>query len=136
MPTYGYQCEEHKHEFSVFQAMKDDPIKVCPECGSAVKRLLYPVGIVFKGSGWYVNDSRPPDKSEKAEGGASDNASSKAGDKGSEKSSDGKDASAAPKSEPSGSSDSSGASSEKSGDKPASTPAPAASGSSSSPAGK
>ncbi len=43
--------------------MKDDPIKVCPECGSAVKRLLYPVGIVFRGSGWYINDSRPADKS-------------------------------------------------------------------------
>lgn len=64
MPTYGYQCIECKHEFSVFQAMKDDPIATCPECGSPVKRLLYPVGIVFKGSGWYVNDLRKPDTSE------------------------------------------------------------------------
>ena len=47
--------------------MKDDPIALCPECQGAVKRLLYPVGIVFKGSGWYVNDSRAP---EKAEGGS------------------------------------------------------------------
>ena len=66
MPTYGYQCTECKHEFSVFQAMKDDPIEICPECGSKVKRLLYPVGIVFKGSGWYINDSRKPDTSESA----------------------------------------------------------------------
>ncbi len=43
--------------------MKDDPVKICPECGGDVKRLLYPVGIVFKGSGWYVNDSRKPDTS-------------------------------------------------------------------------
>jgi hypothetical protein len=47
--------------------MKDDPIATCPECSGAVKRLLYPVGIVFKGSGWYVNDSRKPDTSESAQ---------------------------------------------------------------------
>ena len=65
MPTYGYQCTECKHEFSVFQNMKDDPIAVCIQCGGKVKRLLYPVGIVFKGTGWYINDSRAPEKSEK-----------------------------------------------------------------------
>ena len=87
MPTYGYQCTECKHEFSVFQAMKDDPIEICPECGSKVIRLLYPVGIVFKGSGWYINDSRKPDtsdsaKAEKAEtdkGSADKNSSDKPG---------------------------------------------------------
>ncbi len=47
--------------------MKDDPIRICPECSGSVKRLLYPVGIVFKGSGWYVNDSRKPDTSDAAE---------------------------------------------------------------------
>ena len=44
--------------------MKDDPISICTECKGAVKRLFYPVGIVFKGTGWYVNDSRAPEKSE------------------------------------------------------------------------
>jgi hypothetical protein len=44
--------------------MKDDPVTVCPTCAGAVKRLLYPVGIVFKGTGWYVNDSRKPDTSD------------------------------------------------------------------------
>lgn len=127
LPTYGYQCEEHKHEFSVFQAMKDDPIKVCPTCGSPVKRLLYPVGIVFKGSGWYINDSRPPDKSE-----------SGASDKASEKSGDSKDASATPKTDAAGSSDTSGAPGDKSGDKAAPAPAPVAPSSpaSGTPAGK
>ena len=67
MPTYGYQCKECKHEFSVFQNMKDDPIATCPDCRGSVKRLLYPVGVVFKGSGWYINDSRKPDKSETGE---------------------------------------------------------------------
>ena len=64
MPTYGYECNNCKHQFSKFQNMKDDPIKICPECQGEVKRLMYPVGIVFKGSGWYINDSRGVDKSE------------------------------------------------------------------------
>lgn len=63
MPTYGYQCTQCKHEFQVFQAMKDAPVSVCPECDGSVKRLLYPVGVVFKGSGWYINDSRKPEPS-------------------------------------------------------------------------
>lgn len=67
LPTYGYQCKECKHEFSVFQSMKEDPIGICPECRGSVKRLLYPVGVVFKGSGWYINDSRKPEKSESSE---------------------------------------------------------------------
>jgi predicted nucleic acid-binding Zn ribbon protein len=41
--------------------MKDDPISICPACSGAVKRLLYPVGVVFKGSGWYITDSRKPE---------------------------------------------------------------------------
>lgn len=78
MPTYGYQCTSCKHEFQVFQAMKDAPISDCPECASPVKRLLYPVGIVFKGSGWYVTDSRKP---EPAEGGESPSKDVKSSDK-------------------------------------------------------
>lgn len=50
--------------------MKDAPIAICPECSGSVKRLLYPVGIVFKGSGWYINDSRKPEP--KSEGSTSD----------------------------------------------------------------
>lgn len=70
MPTYGYQCTECKYEFSAFQSMKDDPIAVCPQCSGKVKRLLYPVGVVFKGTGWYINDSRAPEKSEKSDSAA------------------------------------------------------------------
>lgn len=66
MPTYGYRCTDCKHEFSVFQAMKDDPISICPECSGAVKRLLYPVGVVFKGSGWYITDSRKAEAKDKS----------------------------------------------------------------------
>ena len=66
MPTYAYRCTACSHEFTIVQKMSDDPVKVCPECGGAVVRLLAPVGIVFKGSGWYVNDSRKPDTSDVA----------------------------------------------------------------------
>ena len=67
MPTYGYKCNQCQFQFQVMQKMSDDPVKLCPECQGEVKRLLYPVGIVFKGTGWYVNDSRAPDKSETSE---------------------------------------------------------------------
>lgn len=62
--------------------MKDDPITACPTCPGTVKRLLYPVGIVFKGSGWYINDSRKPDTSESGAAPASDSkdGDSKSGD--------------------------------------------------------
>jgi putative FmdB family regulatory protein len=68
MPTYGYQCTDCQHEFQVFQNMKDDPIAACPECEGRVKRLLFPVGIVFKGSGWHINDYRTPEKTADGEG--------------------------------------------------------------------
>lgn len=56
MPTYEYQCLECNHKFEVFQSMKDDPIKVCPTCGKEVRKLFSSAGIIFKGSGFYVND--------------------------------------------------------------------------------
>ncbi|HZT41879.1 MAG TPA: FmdB family zinc ribbon protein [Chthonomonadaceae bacterium] len=65
MPTYGYQCEKCGHQFQVFQKMSDTPVSACPECRGKVKRLLYPVGVVFKGTGWHITDYRKPEKSEK-----------------------------------------------------------------------
>ncbi len=65
MPTYGYQCTACNHEFQVRQKMSDDPIQVCPECAGSVKRLLYPVGVVFKGTGWYVTDYASGEKADK-----------------------------------------------------------------------
>ena len=59
--------------------MKDNPIANCPECEGAVKRLLYPVGIVFKGSGWYINDSRAPEKSEGGEAKAAESKPAESG---------------------------------------------------------
>ena len=60
MPTYEYQCGACGAKFEQFQRMSDDPIKICPQCGeSSVKRLMSTgVGVVFKGSGFYVTDYR------------------------------------------------------------------------------
>ena len=57
MPTYDYECQECKHRFEIFQSMKDDPIEKCSKCGGKVKKLIGAgAGIIFKGSGFYVND--------------------------------------------------------------------------------
>jgi putative FmdB family regulatory protein len=56
MPTYGYRCTECGHELEVFQSMSAEPLKVCSECGGALRKLLYPVGVQFKGSGFYTTD--------------------------------------------------------------------------------
>lgn len=58
MPTYVYRCDDCNHQFELFQRMSDDPIDTCPNCQSKVRRVIHPVGVVFKGSGWYINDSR------------------------------------------------------------------------------
>lgn len=58
MPTYHYRCSDCGHSFDFFQKFADDPLTECPECSGPIRRVPQPVGIVFKGSGWYVNDSR------------------------------------------------------------------------------
>lgn len=58
MPTYEYACDSCGHRFDVRQSFSDDPIRDCPACGASVRRVVYPSGVIFKGSGWYVTDSR------------------------------------------------------------------------------
>lgn len=58
MPIYTYECEECGVRFDARQKFSDDPIETCPECGGHTHRVPQPVGIVFKGSGWYVTDSK------------------------------------------------------------------------------
>jgi putative FmdB family regulatory protein len=68
MPTYEYECKKCSHRFEVFQSMSDEPVKKCPECGKAVRRLVSGgVGVIFKGSGFYVTDK---DKSSVPKGGS------------------------------------------------------------------
>jgi len=56
MPTYAYQCDDCGREIEVFQKMSDEPLTECVTCGGDLKKRMFPVGIVFKGSGFYVND--------------------------------------------------------------------------------
>ncbi|MBN1965204.1 MAG: zinc ribbon domain-containing protein [Anaerolineae bacterium] len=86
MPVYTYQCEECGVRFDAKQRFSDDPITVCPECGGQTHKVIQPVGVVFKGSGFYVTDNRSKrsgltgsgkDTSEKAESKSSDTAASK-----------------------------------------------------------
>ncbi len=60
MPTYDYKCENCSHLFEYFQAMSDDPLTKCPDCGQdSLRRLIGGgMGIIFKGSGFYVNDAK------------------------------------------------------------------------------
>ena len=58
MPLYVYRCNENGHEFQVRQRMVDDPLTECPVCGGPVRRVVSSVGVVFKGSGFYVTDNR------------------------------------------------------------------------------
>ena len=56
MPTYGYRCSTCGHEFEIRQKITDQPLKACPECQGKLAKILYPVGISFKGSGFYSTD--------------------------------------------------------------------------------
>ncbi len=59
MPTYEYECRECGNRFEVFQNMSDEPLDKCEECGGAVKRLIFGgTGVIFKGSGFYVTDTK------------------------------------------------------------------------------
>ncbi len=69
MPTYVYACKECEHKFEIFQSFSGRTLRTCPNCGQkALARVIFPAGVVFKGSGFYVNDSkesRSGDKSKK-----------------------------------------------------------------------
>jgi putative FmdB family regulatory protein len=73
MPVYEYQCQACGHQFERKQSFSDEPIKVCPQCGGVTRKLLSRPAIVFKGSGWYVTDSRPSQPSESGSSSSSSN---------------------------------------------------------------
>lgn len=64
MPIYEYECERCRHRFERRQSILDEPIKACPQCTGSTRRLIHPVGIVFKTGGFYVTDNRPKPKDE------------------------------------------------------------------------
>jgi putative FmdB family regulatory protein len=93
MPTYGYRCSNCGHEFEIQQRMSDQPLKACPKCQGKLNKILYPVGISFKGSGFYTTDYG----SGKSAPSASTNGSAKGSDKAAAEGSS--DSKAEPKSE-------------------------------------
>jgi putative FmdB family regulatory protein len=58
VPTYQYQCTECGQPLEVQQSFTDDALTVCPNCGGRLRKVFNAVGVVFKGSGFYRNDSR------------------------------------------------------------------------------
>lgn len=64
MPNYDYVCDDCEHRFEHFQTMSSDYLKVCPECGEETLRRLISKGtnVIFKGSGFYCTDYKPPPK--------------------------------------------------------------------------
>jgi putative FmdB family regulatory protein len=72
MPTYEYACTNCGHRFDVRQSFSEDPINDCPQCGANVRRVLYPAGVIFKGSGWYATDSRKGSASHSSSSSSSD----------------------------------------------------------------
>ena len=58
MPTYDYQCRDCGNVIEVIHSMLEDGPTVCERCGGELRRVIYPTGIIFKGSGFYRTDSR------------------------------------------------------------------------------
>ncbi|WKX72201.1 FmdB family zinc ribbon protein [Streptomyces sp. XD-27] len=89
MPTYQYQCTECGEGLEAVQKFTDDALTECPSCKGRLKKVFSAVGIVFKGSGFYRNDSRgasssstpakPAASSSKSDSGSSSSASSSNG---------------------------------------------------------
>jgi putative FmdB family regulatory protein len=66
VPTYQYTCTDCGEQVEVVQKFSDEALKVCPVCGGALRKVFSPVGIVFKGSGFYRTDSRNGSSAERA----------------------------------------------------------------------
>jgi len=95
VPTYQYTCTECGEPVEVVQKFTDEPLTVCSACGGRLRKVFSPVGIVFKGSGFYRTDSRKgssvlaADKPEKSEKSTSDAGVSSSSSNGSDSASNG-----------------------------------------------
>ncbi len=86
MPIYEYRCPKG-HTFEIFQRFADAPIEVCEKCGAGpVEKILFPVAVHFKGSGFYATDygraGRKPGKDGDSGSGSSSESGSSSGDSG------------------------------------------------------
>ncbi|MFZ2625369.1 MAG: FmdB family zinc ribbon protein [Propionibacterium sp.] len=62
MPNYEYACSDCGNHLEVFQKFSDKTLTVCPECKGHLRKVFSPVGVVFKGSGFYATDNRTKGK--------------------------------------------------------------------------
>src|SRR5664280_1970363 len=76
MPTYEYECETCHQRLEAVQKFADPALTTCPACGGALRKVFSAVGIVFKGSGFYKNDSRGSGAKAKSPASASTSATS------------------------------------------------------------
>jgi putative FmdB family regulatory protein len=126
MPTYEYECQTCARRFDQLQRFADDPLTTDSECGGPVRRVIQPVGIIFKGSGFYVTDSRKA-SSASSNGNSADKTESKTADTKASEGSSSKDSSSSKDGSSSKeSSSSSKESSKESSSSKESKPAPAA----------
>jgi len=93
MPTYEYVCRECGHHLEVVQKFTDDPLQTCERCQGALRKVFSAAGIIFKGSGYYVTDTRSSNgkaaasRSNASSDGPSDGASDSSSDSSSDASS-------------------------------------------------
>jgi putative FmdB family regulatory protein len=70
MPTYEYECTSCGQHIEVFQRISEEPLSTCGVCGGTLRKVFHPVGIVFKGSGFYATDSRSKSATKDGDGGS------------------------------------------------------------------
>lgn len=68
MPTYEYLCRQCGDSLEVWQSFKDAPLTRHESCGGSLRKVFHARGVVFKGSGFYVTDSRKPNPASAANG--------------------------------------------------------------------
>ena len=86
MPIYGYRCSNCGHQFEIQQRMSDEPLKVCPKCQGKLTKVLYPTGVIFKGSGFYTTDYKGSGKAAESANSSSPSSETKPETKGDSKS--------------------------------------------------
>ena len=76
MPTYEYRCRNCGEHLEVVQSFKDDALTVCPKCDGELRKVFSPIGIAFKGSGFYKTDNRSGGKKRESSSSSSESKSS------------------------------------------------------------
>jgi putative FmdB family regulatory protein len=76
VPIYGYRCSNCGHQFETLQSVSAKRLEVCPKCQGKLTKVMYPAGVIFKGSGFYTTDYKGSGKSESSNGSSSGSESS------------------------------------------------------------